>query len=58
MSDAEYLNTCRSQRNTVEYDPIDGATEDDAIELIDFSQKLKQDVIQYLTNKYPTLISK
>ena len=55
-SDADYLNTCRTQRNTVEYDHIDGATEDDAIELIDYSQNLKSDVIEYLVRKYPNLV--
>jgi hypothetical protein len=57
-SDADYLNTCRSQRNTVEYDHIDGATEDDASELIEYSQDLKLDVLEYLTNKYPDLLAK
>lgn len=57
-SDADYLNTCRTQRNTVEYDHVDGATEDDTIELISYSQSLKHDVIEYLTRKYPDLVPK
>jgi hypothetical protein len=35
--DAEYLDTCRSKRNTVEYDYVGAVTEQEADELIEFT---------------------
>jgi hypothetical protein len=55
-SDADYLNTCRSQRNTVEDGHVDGAAEDDAVELIEYSQELKDDVVAFLVYKILNLI--
>lgn len=57
-SDSDYLNACRTKRNIVEYEHIDGATEDDALELIKYSQELRRDVIEFLKSKYPDLLLK
>jgi len=53
--DAEYLNSCRSKRNIVEYDYVGGVTEHDADELIEFVKELKADVLEWLNNNHPEL---
>lgn len=53
---AEYLDTCRSKRNIVEYDYIGAVTENDADELIAFAKELKADVIDWLKKHHPALI--
>ena len=52
-SDAEYLNTCRSKRNTLDYDYAGGVTARDANELIDFVKSFKQEVIAWLHQNHP-----
>jgi len=52
-NDANYLDTCRSKRNIVEYDYIGGVTDDDAIELIDFVKGLKGEVEKWLGREHP-----
>ena len=51
--DAEYLNTCRSKRNIVEYDCAGGVSSKEAIELVDFASSLKQEVISWLNQNHP-----
>jgi len=51
--DADYLDCCRTKRNTVEYDYIGGATEADADELIKFVSDLKKDVMKWLKTNHP-----
>ena len=55
--DAKYLDSCRIKRNVVEYDYVGGATEDDANELIEFAQDLREDVLVWLKNNHPQLLS-
>ena len=55
--DADYLDTCRTKRNTVEYDYVGGATEADAEELAAFARILVDDVIDWLQQNYPELIT-
>jgi len=50
--DADYLNTCRSKRNIVEYDYIGGATNADADELIAFVIDLKSEVLEWLRGNH------
>jgi hypothetical protein len=52
-ADAAYLETCRTKRNTVEYDSVGGATGADANELIEFSQALEQKVLEWLRENHP-----
>ena len=44
--DADYLESCRTKRNIVEYDYVGGTTEAEANELIKFVLELKNDVIK------------
>ena len=55
--DAEYLDSCRIKRNVVEYDYVGEATEDDANELIEFAEELREDVLIWLKNNHPQLLS-
>jgi len=54
--DANYLDTCRTKRNTAEYDRAGVTTEEDAGELIDFVRELRSKVIDWLRKNHPTLI--
>ena len=54
--DAIYLNICRTKRNTVEYDNIGGASQAEAIELLDFTKELKEEVLKLLSEQYPDLL--
>lgn len=53
--DAEYLDSCRSKRNIVEYDYVGAVTGNDADELIDFVKELKSDVLDWLKKNHPEL---
>ncbi len=54
--DSDYLETCRTKRNTVEYDYLGGASEADADELIDFVREFKSDVLSWLKKNHSRLI--
>lgn len=54
--DADYLDACRTKRNTVEYDYVGGATKSDANELIEFTKELNDDVMNWLKKEHPGLI--
>lgn len=54
--DATYLDTCRSKRNTVEYDQIGAVSGDDADELIEFVKEFRMDVLEWLEKKHPELL--
>jgi hypothetical protein len=47
--DADYLDSCRSKRNVVEYDYVGGATNSDADELISFVKELKTEVLEWIS---------
>lgn len=53
--DADYLDRCRSKRNTVEYDYVGGATDSDAQELLEFTAELEKDVRSWLKKKHQEL---
>lgn len=55
--DVEYLEACRKKRNVVEYDYVGGATGDDVEELITFCKDLREDVLAWLSENYPHLLS-
>ena len=57
-ADAEYLDTCRAKRNTLEYDYVGGVSDADANELIAFVQDLKQAVLAWLKKSHPDLAPK
>jgi hypothetical protein len=54
-SDAEYLDACRTKRNTVEYDYVGGVTGSEADELIEFAKELEKAVLAWLKSKHPEL---
>ena len=55
-ADTNYLETCRTKRNTVEYDYAGGATDADADELIEFAEHLEKDVMEWLHSRHPDLM--
>ena len=55
--DAKYLDACRMKRNVVEYDYVGGATADDVNELVGFAEDLREDVLRWITNNHPQLLS-
>ena len=54
-ADAEYLDACRIKRNHVEYDYVNGASETEAQELVDFARELRAEVVDMLKVRYPDL---
>lgn len=54
--DADYLDTCRGKRNTVEYDTAGAATKPDAEELLAFAKELRKDVLDWLKKNHPELL--
>lgn len=54
-SDADYLDSCRIKRNTVEYDVAGRTSPEEAAELIEFTDELQQDVLDWLRNRHPEL---
>lgn len=57
-ADADYLDSCRAKRNTVEYDVAGRTSPEEAQELIDFTEQLRKDVHQWLQKKHPSLAPK
>ena len=53
--DANYLDTCRSKRNIVEYDYVGAVTENDVNEIIEFTKQLESDVYGWLKRQHPEL---
>ena len=53
---ADYLDACRTKRNTVEYDYAGGATNADADELIKFVSDLKGEVTTWIKKNHPILL--
>jgi hypothetical protein len=56
QDDADYLDTCRTKRNTVEYDMAGAATDNDAAELIEFTKELRTEVLAWLKKNHPKLL--
>ena len=53
--DASYLDTCRIKRNTVKYTTAGAATDRDAEELLEFTTKLRDDVVAWVKTNHPGL---
>jgi hypothetical protein len=47
-ADAEYLQTCRSRRNQIEYESAGIVSEEDVTELIEFARELRANVVKWL----------
>ena len=54
--DANYLDSCRKKRNTVEYDFVGGASESDAEELLLFTKELRSEVLSWMRENHPELL--
>lgn len=54
--DANYLDTCRTKRNTAEYDSVGVVTEHDSDELATFAESLRDEVVEYLKKNHSRLI--
>jgi hypothetical protein len=54
--DANHLDSCRTKRNTVEYDRAGAASEEEAGELLQFAKELKDDVLAWLEGYHPELM--
>jgi uncharacterized protein (UPF0332 family) len=54
--DAQFLETCRTKRNTLEYEYVGEVTEDGAVELIDFVKEFKGRVVEWLKENHPQMI--
>jgi len=54
--DAKYLDNCRKTRNTAEYESAGLVSESQARELIDFTKRLREDVIEWLKKNHPHLL--
>lgn len=55
-ADAEYLDSCRAKRNTVEYDRAGIVSASEAVELIEFARELEKDVQEWLKQCHPELL--
>lgn len=55
-ADADYLDTCRAKRNTVEYDMAGQTSPEEAKELIEFAASLRGNVLDWLKRRHPTLV--
>lgn len=56
-ADANYLDTCRVKRNTVEYDRIGATSDGEVLELIEFVEELRVDVLGWLKKNHPELLA-
>ncbi|MCW1926529.1 hypothetical protein OKA05_28515 [Luteolibacter arcticus] len=57
-ADADYLDTCRTKRNTAEYDLAGTVSQSEADELRDFATELRTDVIAWLKAEHPSLVAR
>lgn len=55
QNDADYLDACRSKRNTAEYDLTGQISPDEAAELIEFASELRVHVLDWLKGEHPNL---
>lgn len=55
-ADADYLEACRTKRNTVEYDRAGTTTDADVDELLKFARSLRKDVLGWLGKNHPDLL--
>ena len=55
-SHSGYLNACRMQRNTLEYDYVNSISQEDADKLIAFTKTLYEEVKNYLAAHFPSLL--
>jgi len=54
--DADYLDACRSKRNTAEYDSAGHISPEEARELVQFSTQLRAAAVSWLRANHPELL--
>ncbi len=54
--DADYLDACRSKRDTAEYDSAGRISPEEARELINFSMELRDIALSWLKSSHPGLV--
>jgi hypothetical protein len=57
LDDADYLDACRSKRNTAEYDSAGQVSVVEAAELVAFAKELRPEVVRWLKQQHPKLSS-
>ncbi len=57
-ADADYLDSCRIKRNTAEYDMAGSTSPEEAKELIEFCNELREDVLEWLRKNHSNLALK
>lgn len=55
QDDADYLDTCRSKRNGLEYDAAGKVSSKEAKELREFAIELRRIIVNWLGKKHPAL---
>lgn len=55
-ADVDYLDACRSRRNTLEYDHAGGVTDNNVTELVEFAEELRREVTEWLRRNHPNLL--
>lgn len=53
----QYFNTCRSKRHASTYDSISVISEDDVNDLLDEIEEFKVDIINWLKQTHPSILS-
>ena len=57
VDDSDYLDACRAKRNTAEYDAAGTISQSEADELRAFTRELQNDVLTWLRQNHPALIT-
>lgn len=55
---ADFLDSCRTLRNTSDYDRVGAVTERDLAELLDEVERFRRQALDWLTSAHPKLLSK
>lgn len=54
--DADFLDSCRSKRNVVEYDRIGAVSAAELGDLVELVKELREEVLQWLRERHPELV--
>lgn len=54
--DADFLDSCRSKRNVVEYDRIGAVSTAELGDLVGLVKELREEVLQWLRERHPELV--
>jgi hypothetical protein len=54
--DADFLDSCQSKRNIVEYDRIGAVSGAERVDLVELVKELREEVLQWLRERHPELL--